>query len=746
MKNPNVDDFCLIPKVKELRPLGGCIETSAIGRISIPSSSEDYTAAAKYLQEIFFTTAGIRLEIDAGIDTDKGTNICINMSIDQDIRINTGIAGQARNDGDPKGINTNKVYNADESYRLTVMPDGVEMRSPSSDGLFRAAATLIQLIHNDPHCIPCVNILDWPDFPVRGFYHDVTRGRVPTLHSLKRLVDTLAFYKLNQLQLYVEHSFAFSKIPEFSAGKTPLTAADILELDRYCASRCVDLVPSLSTFGHLYELLRLPRFEHLNELDIRASETPRDLWDRMAHYTLDVGNPESFELVKGMIEEYAPLFSSRWFNICCDETFDLGKGKNAERAEREGVGRLYVEFVNKIIGVVKSVGKRPMLWGDIVLKHPEYISELPDDTVFLNWDYLPDAKDESVKKFRDAGVIQYVCPGVQAWSRFAADVDRACANISRMARFGREAGAVGLLNTNWGDCGHINLPAASYHGLAFGAACSWNGEAEDVGVDTNTVGTDIVDNDIVNTDVINTNPVNTDNVDTDIIISTDVINTNPVDTNTVDTNTVDTDTIDTDICNVDTDDFDKRFSLLQWGITGEKGPRLGKLLRELGGLSSYHFGNLYAWVINKQCLWYKEEDVKSADFKELSAKAARAAEIKKELEAIAAYTPSINAKSELTARRGAVTPDDIYNEFKEYVWSAEATAWLLSLLIAKKKYEYGQEAEESIPVDLSALINNGKAILERFKTLWLASGRESELHDVVDTFNSVFERVIRMYT
>jgi hypothetical protein len=392
----------------------------------------------------------------------------------------------------------------------------------------------------------------------------------------------------------------------------------MIELDRYCAGRGVELVPSLSTFGHLYELLRLPRFERLNELDKRASETPRDLWDRMAHYTLDISNPESFELVKGMIEEYAPLFSSPWFNICCDETVDLGKGKNAERAEREGVGRLYVEFVNKIIGVVKSLGKKPMLWGDIILKHPEYISELPADTVFLNWDYVPDASDESVKKFRDAGVTQYVCPGVQGWSRFAADVDRACANISRMTRFGREAGAAGVLNTNWGDCAHINLPAASCHGLAFGAAHSWNGEAEDVGSDV---------------------------------------------------------------------DFDKRFSLLQWGISDEKG-RLGQLIRELGGLSAYHFRNLYAWVIDKQCLWYKEDDVKSADSKTLLTKVARAAEIKKELESMAGSVHSL-----------------FVNDFEEYVWSAEATAWLLSLLIAKKKYEYKQDVE-TVPTEPPDLINN----------------------------------------
>jgi hypothetical protein len=639
METSKVNKFCLIPKVKELRPLDGRLN------LLTPSWQVTHVMYLGILDIFEKAIMGCRRSWKAfGPKDEMGPGITINMSIDTDLGINTGI-------------------DTDECYRLTVTPDGIDMRSPSRRGLFRAAATCAQLVINDPDGIPCVDILDWPDFPVRGFYHDVTRGRVPTLNSLKRLVDNLAFYKINQLQLYVEHSFAFSMIPEFSALSsegTRLTAFDIRELDKYCADNFVDLVPSLSTFGHLYELLRLPRFERLNELHIHASETPRDLWDRMAHYTLNVSDPGSFELVKGMIEEYAPLFSSQWFNICCDETFDLGKGKNAERAEREGVGRLYVEFVNKIIGVVKSVGKKPMLWGDIVLKHPEYISEFPADTVFLNWDYAPDAKDESVKKFKEAGVTQYVCPGVQAWSRFAADVDRACANISRMTRFGREAGAAGVLNTNWGDCGHINLPANSYHGLAFGAAHSWNGGAENDGINT------------------------------------------------------------------DTDDFDSRFQLLHWGV---KGDRLGKLLRELGGLSSYHFGNLYAWIFDKQCLWYKEDDVKSADAETLKAKAWRARFIARELEANAGVVRGLFA-----------------DDFEEYVWSAEATHWLLNLLLAKKKCEYGQDIGRDVVhyfsyVHPKRLINVGKSLLERFKTLWLKSGRESELRDVVDTFEAVFDRV-----
>ncbi|MDR2578304.1 MAG: family 20 glycosylhydrolase [Chitinispirillales bacterium] len=554
---------------------------------------------------------------------------------------------------------------SDERYSIKISADGVRLVGASPRGLFRAETTFAQLLMNHPQKIPCLEIFDEPDFSVRGFYHDVTRGKVPTLDTLKSLADTLAFYKINQLQLYIEHTFAFSKIPELWEDKTPLTAADITELDRYCAERYIDLVPSLSTFGHLYELLRLPRFEHLNELEISASQTTRCLWDRMAHYTLDVGNPESFELVKGMIEEYAPLFSSPYFNICCDETFDLGKGKNAARAEKEGVGRLYVDFVGKIMNTVISMGKTPMLWGDIILKHPELISELPPGAIFLNWDYVPDVTDASVKTFKAAGVTQYVCPGVQGWSRFAADLNRACLNISKMAAYGKAAGALGLLNTDWGDCGHVNLLSTSYHGLAFGAALSWDVGDGGVCIDKN----------------------------------------------------------DGCIDNAAVDDFDSRFSFLQWGIDGS---RLGNILRELGELSGYHFGNLYAWVTDKQCLWYKEDEIKAADPAELARKAARALEIKMELEKLLSKVTNTNTQA----------------EFKEYIWSASATAWLLSVQLAKKKYEYAQTTiDESIPIPTpNQIIKDGQTILVQLKTLWRARNRESELRDVVETFKSVLDR------
>jgi hypothetical protein len=343
-----------------------------------------------------------------------------------------------------------------------------------SEGVFHGVQTLRQLISQRGTRLPAIEIVDAPDFAARGFYHDITRGKVPRLDTLMALAEKMSRYKLNQLQLYVEHTFAFRDHPDIWAGADPLTASDIVALDEHCARHHVELVPSLSTFGHFYTALVSPAKQHLNELPLDGSRLPFSWWDRMGHYTLDCLNPESLELVRGMIHEMRPLFRSRFFNICCDETFDLGRGRNAPAAAALGTGRLYTDFLVKIMACVREAKAVPMFWGDIIGNHPELVSRIPREAVALDWSYSADIHESKSRLFKRAGRKFYVCPGTSAWDRWMSDVDTASANITGFARRGLRDGAVGLLNTDWGDCGHVNALGNSFHGMLLGAACAWN--------------------------------------------------------------------------------------------------------------------------------------------------------------------------------------------------------------------------------------------------------------------------------
>ncbi len=361
----------------------------------------------------------------------------------------------------------------EDGYRLRVDETGVRVTGGAREGVFYGIQTLRQVIRQQGACLPFLEIEDYPDFKNRGFYHDVTRGRIPTLDYLKKLVDRLAFYKVNQLQLYVEHSFLFEGLSEVWRDDTPLTAEEILELDRYCGERNVELIPSVASFGHLYKLLRTRTFRHLCELPDQA-DRPFSFVDRMAHHTLDVTNPESLELVKRLIGAYMELFTSKHFNICADETFDLGKGRSRELAEKVGVSRVYVDFVRQLCEFVVERGRIPMFWGDIICGFPETIGELPKETICLNWGYDRNQTEESTRKLAEAGAVQYCCPGVAGWNELVNQMEASYENIRRMCRYAGKYGAVGILNTDWGDFGHINHPDFGFPGMIYGAAFSWN--------------------------------------------------------------------------------------------------------------------------------------------------------------------------------------------------------------------------------------------------------------------------------
>jgi hypothetical protein len=118
--------------------------------------------------------------------------------------------------------------------------------------------------------------------------------------------------------------------------------------------------------------------------------------------------------------------------------------------------------------------KVPMMWADILLNDPSMASDLPDDTIFLNWEYGEIVSEEKNEKIEKTGHRYYVCPGVSSWNRLVPSIHAAWVNISQMARFGALHHAEGMLTTDWGDFGHVNDPRLSAPGMVMAAEYSWN--------------------------------------------------------------------------------------------------------------------------------------------------------------------------------------------------------------------------------------------------------------------------------
>jgi hexosaminidase len=382
-----------------------------------------------------------------------------------------------------KVVRTHSTPDHPEGYALAISKTGIEISFRETSGLRAATATLRQLLREYGRRLPCLRIRDWPDFQRRGVMLDISRGRVPKLETLLDLAEKLSDLKINELQLYTEHTFAYKKYKSVWQSWGALTAKEIKILDARCRELGIDLVPNQNSFGHLRYFLENPRLKKLAEVsepyESGDAATGNQTFLRRPT-TLAPNHPGTLPFLRGLYDELLPNFSSEFFNVGCDETWDLGRGQSKRLCETKGKSRVYLDFLKRIQREVSTRDKKMMFWGDIILKYPKLIRELPKNVIALNWGYEanhPFAKEAA--KFAKAKIPFYVCPGTSTWQTIVGKHDNAIANLHAAAKAGKKFGAIGFLNTNWGDGGHPQPLAVSWPLFAAGAALAWNSNSLD---------------------------------------------------------------------------------------------------------------------------------------------------------------------------------------------------------------------------------------------------------------------------
>jgi hypothetical protein len=439
------DDLILLPRPRRLARTGGTLTLPETGtlQLNVPRPADVLFAAGR-LQAALKSYAGASYAL-AGGDLPGAVTLTLN----------PGIPAQG--------------------YHLTISDHDVVIAGGDPAGVYYGACTLTQLLRTQGRTLPTLVIRDAPDLPRRGVMLDVSRDKVPTLETLFRLVDLLSGWKINEFQLYTEHTFAYRDHALVWRHASPLTAEDILALDAYCRERFIDLVPNQNSFGHWHRWFEHPEYLHLAETQVGVT-TP---WGNTQQhpFSLSPASPEALPLLESLFDELLPNFSSRLFNVGCDETFDLGMGRSRALVEERGKGRVYIDFLLEIYARVKARGRTMQFWGDIINEHPELAPLLPKDLIALEWGYEHHHPfDANGARYADSGVPFYVCPGTSTWVSIAGRTTNMLGNIAAAARAARRHGAVGMLNTAWGDLGHWQQHPADYPGFAYGAATSWGVE------------------------------------------------------------------------------------------------------------------------------------------------------------------------------------------------------------------------------------------------------------------------------
>jgi hypothetical protein len=358
-----------------------------------------------------------------------------------------------------------------QGYELGITANEIKIVGGSAQGTYYGFITLKQLLAQLGTNLEQVHIRDWPDFEHRGVMHDIGRMKIPKVETILRIIDLISDLKINQFQLYMEgYCFEYDRYKSEWPDATPLTMREMELIDQYARERFVELVPNQNSFGHMAAWLKKDSFRHLSEMPEH---------EQNAGSTLDPSHPGSLELVCNLFDELLPHFKSDLVNINFDEPFELGKGKSKQLCEERGLAHVYVDFFLKVYEHLSKQGKKVMVWGDVLLSHPEILERLPKDIVLLDWGYEGHYNTFELHgdALRNSGIEFYFCPGTSAWHSLCGRTDNMFQNIEDAVAAGMKYGATGILNTDWGDVhGHWHYLPISYPGFVYGAQLSWNVE------------------------------------------------------------------------------------------------------------------------------------------------------------------------------------------------------------------------------------------------------------------------------
>lgn len=359
-----------------------------------------------------------------------------------------------------KGLTAGPNFNP-QGYLLYADRSGILIAGATPQGLFYGVQTLRQLVRPQVRQLicPAVSIRDWPSMEWRGVHDDISRGPIPTLDYMKKQIRVLASYKVNLFALYMEHVFDFKSQPLIAPKEAALTSDQIRELVAYANRYFVTILPEQQTFGHLHHALKYEIYSGL-------AETPHG-------HVLTPTKDASYDFIRSLYAELVPLFPGPFLHIGADETFELGRGQTKTRVDQVGLGKVYLEHLQKTFQILQPYHKQLMFWGDIAVKYPELLSILPKEMIAVPWDY--DAKptfDPLLKPYKDAGLRIVVAPGVNDWNVIWPELEVAYVNIRNFVRDGQKAGAMGMLNTTWDDDGE-SLFDMDWPALVYGASAGW---------------------------------------------------------------------------------------------------------------------------------------------------------------------------------------------------------------------------------------------------------------------------------
>ncbi|HUX97271.1 MAG TPA: family 20 glycosylhydrolase [Bacteroidales bacterium] len=374
----NCNDLSVIPEPVSTNLNSGEFELKE--NTIIYHNKKEISPLAEYLAEKINIESGFELKIKEG----KGKGI--NLQVREDLESTLG----------------------SEGYKLTVEPRDIVISAARSGGLFYGIQTLLQMIpvenedcdecKEDEIEIQCAEIEDYPRFKWRGLLLDVSRHFF-TIDEVKSLIDEMAQYKYNVLQLHLTDDqgwrIEIKSMPELTAtgawrvprtglwwdrecpqeGEAPTyggfyTQDQIRDLVEYAAFRNVNILPEIEAPGH--SLAAIAAYPYLSSTGLKYKVNPGCKFYTIDDNSICAGKETSYEYMEKVLSEVAALFPFEYIHIGGDECYKgfWKKCPDCQKLMKENglknENELQSYFIKRLEKIIEAKGKKLIGWDEIL--------------------------------------------------------------------------------------------------------------------------------------------------------------------------------------------------------------------------------------------------------------------------------------------------------------------------------------------------------------------------------------------
>ena len=291
---------------------------------------------------------------------------------------------------------------------------------------------------------------------VLGVMLDCSRNSVFKPDQVKNFALLISKMGYKVLYLYMEDVYEIKGEEYFGYLRGKYTQDELKDIDDYCYSIGIELVPCIQTLAHLGAIFRWNKYYFLNDID--------DI--------LLCDDERTYELIEKMIATVSKIFRSKKVHIGMDEAHKLGKGRFLDKNGCKDKFSIITKHLERVINIVKKYDLSPYIWSDMFFRFAnndiydcngmdekafaEGIKKCPKGVTPVFWEYYSTEKSKYDKMFnchkKYFSDVAFA-GGAMEWFGYV-PLNAKSLSVAKVAmESAKTAGVKNIMVTLWGDGG-----------------------------------------------------------------------------------------------------------------------------------------------------------------------------------------------------------------------------------------------------------------------------------------------------